>query len=141
MKAKASLIALLVAAGLAATAQSTPPSRIKILAQPGSPAVLVGSRSSGTPRVILRNRSGKTIIAFRLGWMAETGKPSFGQRTMLHVPKQETAQIRAREFAAYPSAHFFIAELAFGDGTAWKADVTALRRQLTNRVLPKTVPV
>ncbi len=138
---KASLISLLVAAGLAVAAQSTPQSRINILNQPGSPAILSGSRSSGAPRVVLRNRSGKTIIAYRLGWMAETGTPSFGQRTMLRVPKRETAQIRAREFLMYPNAHFFIAELAFGDGTAWKADVNVLRRQLTNKVAPKTVPV
>ncbi len=137
----ASLIVLIFAAGLAAIAQSTPQSRLSILTQPGSPAVLSAGRVNGAPAAMLRNRSGRTIIAYRLGWLDPSGKPALGQRTMRRVAKGERIWVRPREFALYPDAHFFIAEVTFGDGTGWKADVNALRRKLTDRVVPKSVPV
>ncbi len=141
---KASLIVVLVvlAAPWAAISQTTRrPGEPNILTQPGSPAVLAPGRVNGAPAAMLRNRSGRSIIAYRIGWLDQAGKPAFSQRIERRITRGERIWIRPHEFGRYPDARFFVAEIAFGDGTGWRADVNQLRRQLTKELAPKTVPV
>ncbi len=136
------VIAAFLLLSAAVWAQSSPrPGEPKIIPQPGSPAVLSAGHVNKAPAVQLRNRSGKTVVAYRLGWFDAAGKVSLGERTLLRLRRGERVWIRSRDFARYPGARFFIAELAFGNGTAWKADVDALRREETKEAVPSPVRV
>ncbi len=134
-------IASLVLLTLGLSAQSASrPGEPKIIPQPGSPAMLSPGTLNHAPAAMLRNRSGKTIIAYRIGWLDAAGSPTFGKRIDRRIGKGERVWINSRDFAVNPTARFFIAEVAFGDGTNWKADLAALRRQATKKARP-TVPV
>ena len=123
-----------------AFSQSTAPAAVNIIPQPGSPAVLAAARRGDAPRVMLRNRSGKTVIAYRLGWLDVLGKVHVGERTLLRVARGGTGPVKSRAFVTYPDARFFIAEIAFGNGATWKANLEALRNEGSKQAIVR-VPV
>jgi hypothetical protein len=114
--------------------------------QARAPAQLV-STAYGFPDLLmaarLRNRSGKTIISYRIGWgYVRPNAIDFYTGTLMSVPggvkPGRIQNVPSQSVRSDPRAEqviFFIAELTFADGEHWTAkrkDILSARAELKN---------
>ena len=93
--------------------------------------------SDALEAAVLTNRSGKAIIAYKIGWVSIVdGKARFHQSALMNTPGGIAAgmdqSVPAQGIPINKQAEnmtFFVSHVSFADGTKWSADKADLLKQ------------